>query len=486
MTPPQAARHSLPTLVVCLSVLRASGGCHFSDREADAADGCLTYARGTCGALARCGPLFLTSYGSYEACEAELSEQCAVSLRLPDVFGSGDGAARCGEQMQYASCDAIANGELPSSCGTPQGPRSDGAPCRVGAQCASGRCAKNEGDWGVCRERLWPGETCVDSFDCDKGLYCSVARTCVPLGREGESCSGIRLCRAPLACVAGTCAAIDPVPTCVIFADILCAQLDRCSAPLVRSVYGDVRSCGARNALRCTASLGQGDPVLIGAAIAGCTAALDDVGCEGLIDHGLPAACQLVPGPRADGQPCNSPTQCASTRCAYAQGAACGSCAPLGAVGAACAADSDCVVGAVCGGGACRVPGALGASCDAAQRCAYPWSCVAGRCDEGAGPGAACSLVADACDRYRGLACSAAGRCEPWRVGAPGQACNLTPSGWVTCGGGSSCVETREGAGCAGPLADGQACTAGGAPNCLAPAECLGGICRFASEVQCP
>jgi hypothetical protein len=476
------SRNSLPTFVTFLAALRASGGCSFYDVTTDAAVGCGGYASGTCQALARCGSGLLAPYGSYEACEAQLSAACTYSLGLPDVIGSGAGAAVCGEMMSSLDCDALQNGELPSGCQAPSGLRRDGARCRTGSQCASARCADFDGEWGVCAEREGIGDPCVAQADCGKGLVCSTAGVCIALGGDGQACSATRPCRAPLACVAGNCAAVDLEPTCQGFADMLCSKLATCSPSLVRSIYGEVRACATRNALSCRASLQTTEGTAASAAIASCTHALDSVRCDELLDHALPAACQLFPGPRADGQACNSGAQCASTRCAFATGAGCGACAPLAAVGGACAADADCASGVICAGGACRVPGVTEAPCDELQRCAYPRVCAAGSCTAAIGIGESCSFAADRCDRNAGLFCGASGRCEPWLDSVAGESCNQTQSGWAACSGGSTCIDDR----CAGPLPDGSPCVPDRAPFCSAPAQCLGGVCSVASAGSCP
>ncbi|HKP64039.1 MAG TPA: hypothetical protein VJV78_45200 [Polyangiales bacterium] len=481
-----SSRHSLPALLTFLSALRASGGCTFADWNADAAAGCAGYASGTCQALARCGELFLSPYGSYEACQTELSEGCTHSLGLPDVYGSGEGAAACGAAMINASCDDLTNGELPVGCGTPVGKRSDGRRCQVGAQCASGRCAEIVDDWGACRERGEPGEDCLSKADCRNGLVCSTKGSCVVLSKAGEACGIGAPCRAPLACVAGSCTSVDVERTCQTFGDTLCKRLEGCSTSFVRTVYGDLRSCAARNAWSCKSSLGMTEGLGVSAGVAGCSRALDAVSCNQLMDHALPPACQLVPGPRADGRACSTDSQCASERCARGNGAACGVCTPLGTASAACSGDTDCMDAFICSGGSCRAPSALNAACDAAQRCAHPWVCAGGTCTEAVGLGAACSYPADRCDKNQGLMCNAAGKCEPWLLGNSGQACNQTKNGWAACGAGSSCATTSEGDTCLGPLPDGSPCKPGQAPYCLAPAQCLGGVCGLPSTVDCP
>jgi hypothetical protein len=299
----QSTRHSLPRVFALLGVLRASGGCNYADWDAEAAEGCRAYASGTCQALARCGDAFLSPYGSYEACESELSQGCTYSLGLPDVFGTGAGAASCGDMMRSVDCNAITNGELPAGCQTPSGKRSNGAACRVGGQCVSGRCAEFDSEWGVCRERADNGDVCLSQADCSPGLVCSHAGRCVTLGQPADACGVERACRAPLVCVAGSCTAVDVAPTCQFFADMLCARLAKCSTSVLLSVYGDQRLCSARNTENCLSTLAMVEGAFAGVGIAGCTNALDAASCGQLLDHTLPAACQLLPGPRVTGQP---------------------------------------------------------------------------------------------------------------------------------------------------------------------------------------
>jgi hypothetical protein len=424
----------------------------------------------------------LAPYGTYAVCEAQLSAVCTYSLGLPDVIGSGAGAASCGEMMQNLDCDALRNGELPVGCQAPSGLRSNGARCRTGSQCASARCADFDGEWGVCRERQGIGDSCVTPADCGKGLVCSLDGLCVPLGSLGKACSASLPCRAPLACVAGSCAEVDSARTCQGFGDMLCTKLADCSPSTVRSIYGDLGVCAARNAESCRAGRQAVEGTVASAAIAGCTHALDSVRCDALLGHALPAACQLAKGPRADGAACNSPAQCASTRCAYVPGATCGVCTPLAGLGGVCATDGDCGFGEVCAAGGCSVPGVVEAPCDPVHPCARPWVCAAGICSSSLGLGEPCSFAADRCDRDAGLFCGTSSRCEPWLNHRAGEGCNQTPAGWAACSGGSSCIGDR----CEGPLPDGSPCVSDRAPFCLAPAQCLGGVCALSSAVSCP
>lgn len=468
-----------------LSVLRGSTGCSYADWEAtEAASGCNAYASGTCQALARCGGAFLSPYGSYAACEQQLSQGCTDSLGLPDVVGSGAGAALCGEMMRNVDCNALTNGELPVGCQAPSGKRSDGAPCRVGAQCASARCTQYEGGWGVCRERATAGEWCGTQSDCGLGFVCSLG-TCVVLGRLGDLCGPERPCRAPLGCVAGACTDVAPVPTCQDFAVTMCARIAQCSASVLSAAYSDEQTCAVRNAASCLATLNSPDPTAAAIGFAGCTRALATASCQQLLDHASPQACQLPAGMLAPGEACSTDAQCSTTRCARSAGAACGVCSWLGAAGEPCTTDSDCSFGLVCGGGSCRVPGALGEACDPAQRCAYPFLCVAGSCQEASELGASCNVAADSCDRYAGLICGSSGTCEPWLLRFAGQPCNQTPDGWAACSGGSTCVSGPGGDICSGPLPDGSPCNPVEAPFCFAPAQCLAGVCTYPNAVEC-
>jgi hypothetical protein len=485
----------------CLLLMLSA--CVVSDPLEEARLGCAGYAEGTCGALARCGDAFLAPYdGSKDACIGALSRACVHNLTQPDVYGTGAGAAACGNLIADIDCNALVNNELPGGCGSASGRRSDGARCSVSAQCASGRCLKSapHEQWGACAERVPLGEACLAQEDCELGSLCSTQGRCVQLAHEGEACGDAAPCRAPLFCLQGLCMPppaatapvvpmVDPQQACMYFAHTLCMRLRNCSPRLVDAVYGEVQACTDRTTAACLFGITTPDAVSSGAGIRGCTDAITDLACSGLLENGMPDICQLAPGARVDGTPCGSDAQCMSTRCARAAASDdCGLCAALADAEQACVANTDCKRGLTCSAdGRCRAPAPAGAACDAMHVCQYPLNCIQGRCAPGLMSGEACTATEDHCGVYAGLACAPSGKCEAWTNAAVGAACGYTDRGWAACTASASCSAAVSGGVCRAALPDGAACSAAGsdALPCLAPARCVRGTCTFAAATVC-
>jgi hypothetical protein len=483
--------------LVCVScwLLSAAVGCVTYD-PLEGARGCEAYAIGTCQTYARCSPMLIEAYSSIEGCVAALADSCTSGLRQPDALGSGAGAEACGLQMSALDCTALWNGELPWGCQPPAGRRGDGAPCSVGAQCASTRCEKLS---GTCAELALVGQSCVGFGDCSYGLVCGPAQQCIALAQFGQACSDIQPCRSPLYCSNAVCVAElpmlpqvelrDPAVECDAFARALCTRLDGCSKFLVPGSYGSMQACVARTTQTCTDGLSLPDTAATALGLAGCTAALSDASCNAVLENAAPEACRLVPGARPDGAACASDSQCASTRCSHtAASARCGVCAARAQAEAFCTASSDCEYGLVCTSDSkCRAPAPEGAPCDTTRPCAMPLLCAAGICQAALQQGASCDSAADHCDTFAGLSCDYTSmRCATWTQSAAGQACGYITQGWAACIGSARCnlnSNTWTGT-CEAPAADSGACTVGG-PSCLAPARCVDGSCVLGSGGDC-
>ena len=141
----------------------------------------------------------------------------------------------------------------------------------------------------------------------------------------------------------------------------------------------------------------------------------------------------------------------------------------------------------------------MSASCDNGSACEVGLSCIDGKCGKGLAAGAACKTTPSAkdppCDTLSGLFCkppsvsSLDGACTAFTTVAAGQACgvSLTPSVDYAFCTGSQCVGakgTTKGT-CQVYLADGAACTSGGAPDCQFPAKCRNGKCATLDPVAC-
>jgi hypothetical protein len=470
-------------------------GCSVVDVTEQTELGCASYADGFCDALQRCGPAFLAPYGSLRGCQSELARSCIHTLLQPDIFGTGAGAAVCGERMRELDCDSLLNLELPLECAAGGGRRRDDAPCSVGAQCASARCAKDTllSEHGTCQERLIAGDACQSVADCQAGLICTLSGRCAALLPLGAACTDQVPCRSPFVCLQGMCQPVPPpiVPpqpqvACQQLAQNTCARLAACSPRAVDSLYGDVQTCASRLSLSCVMGLATPDAITSTFGVVACADALANVDCNALLENGLPDMCQLAPGARADGSTCGSDAQCASTRCARATVAdSCGTCAPLAAAEGACQVPGDCSRGLVCtADNHCRAPAAVGGTCDDDHPCRYPLLCDGGRCAQGLAAGATCSINADRCDRYAGQYCNVSNRCESWLNAAVGQPCGYTSGAYHFCTASASCSEPVSGGTCQAALPDGAACSASGA-SCLPPARCVDGACSLAMPGAC-
>ncbi|MEY4579991.1 MAG: hypothetical protein RL701_4694 [Pseudomonadota bacterium] len=499
--------HGHPRLWLAFWCALAADSCSYPDVTSAAAAACARYAANTCQTLQRCGEVLLLPYGSLEDCGSQVGASCLYEQMQPDVLSTSAAVSACADAMVSVDCTALLNRELPAACGLAEGRRATAAACSVGAQCASGRCVGvGPGVWGHCRELAQNAEACASFADCRAGLVCASDGLCASLVAFGEPCSEQAPCRAPFACYEGVCqelASAAPVcdaigcPSevasallaCQSFSQTLCTRLMQCAPSLVERTYGDLATCTARNVQVCVARQQTPDVVSSGPGLDACTQALANVECGALFDNNLPMACQFAPGARLDGQACGDDAQCASTRCARAADAACGTCTALGHAQAPCRASSDCVLGFVCSAGfVCAAGRRLDESCNEREPCAFPSTCAVGRCSAALGSGAACDFSNDRCDRYNGLACSGSpALCRPWLQAPAGQPCGSTAVGWVECYAGARCgIAAGATAGtCEGPVTDGATCVPVSGPACLSPARCIGGVCRLAAAGEC-
>ena len=217
----------------------------------------------------------------------------------------------------------------------------------------------------------------------------------------------------------------------------------------------------ARRAGRITAAL-----------LMACVGELGGAACDAFATHGV-AAC-LLKGRRGDGDGCASDFQCASAFCKRTRGINCGSCTPLGRASSPCAESIECGPGLECSlGGACVAPSAP--ACPAATPSPASSARIAPvrpAPPRSRWPGAACQ-ARDSCAAQKGLVCSQ-NRCAAIAFARPGQACG--GQGILLCEASGDCAA---GAGQHGHLLHRghgrQSCAAG--QSCLAPAECLSGIC---------
>ena len=210
--------------------------------------------------------------------------------------------------------------------------------------------------------------------------------------------------------------------------------------------------------------------------------------CPDLVAGKMPVACQDRPGTVINGAACGAATQCQSTFCKR-QGS-CGVCAPRQAGGESCNSDEQCDPNLVCASSACVAPGEAGASCDDKHPCRNDLYCKAGVCSTKAGAGDSCADTDKACDIVRGVGCNPFTKiCQNVRVAKKGDPCGIVAGTLVLCEASGLCeggTLATPGT-CTGAAGDGQACGTADANgrSCLAPANCVNGICRLPASASC-
>ena len=274
-----------------------------------------------------------------------------------------------------------------------------------------------------------------------------------------------------------------------------CQKLDACHVNGVALRYGSNALCISRVKANCLTSIGAPDTGRTPANEEACAAAYASATCADFVQNTI-AACQPPAGTRAEGRACAYAGQCASAFCAFAPGAACGTCAAPTTPGQSCAS-SQCADGQTClkAGAVCQPFGAVGDKCSTTSECQIGLTCVgavsatatAGTCMTGAeAVGAACDrTTGPQCDEVQGLYCSfvpkaTAGSCVKYLTATSG-ACGYTAgvgttgSSYTICLGGGQCiVPSGANAGtCVPDALDGKPCDTVNGPGCLTPARCV-------------
>ncbi|MEO7111111.1 MAG: hypothetical protein ABI183_11795 [Polyangiaceae bacterium] len=256
----------------------------------------------------------------------------------------------------------------------------------------------------------------------------------------------------------------DATKACADAADAFCTQLQTCSSFGLQVGYGDLATCKTRFALGCAQTFSFPGTSSTPATTEACAAALPAISCSDFISQNLGSACTTQPGTVANGSPCGDDAQCSSTFCARAPDSQCGTCSAVSTAGGACA-NQSCSTGFACptGGSTCLTP-------------------VAGQVND------ACQAQSD-CDVAHAVGCNTNNKkCIALAVAASGGSCgadSITPSKFTLCPANGSC-DALLGGSCHATAADGAACsTASSGPNCLAPAKCVGSICKLPDATAC-
>lgn len=284
-------------------------------------------------------------------------------------------------------------------------------------------------------------------------------------------------------------------------ADAFCVKINGCSPFFIQVAFGDLATCEARESALFTEALGANGTGWTPSAVEACAQSVHGSSCDEALGHNLPAACHPPAGQLASGAACGDNAQCKSGYCNLGAGGKCGTCAAgLGGANATCYRDDDCAYGTVCVGasvtaptevsGHCTALGSSGATCDDTHPCLKTLACKGGTCGAPDAAGAACTRTATnffgSCNELAGDYCSKAtgGACTQIALAATGGACGAVNGGLTSCSASGKCPMTGS-MSCVAPAADFANCNLASGQGCMAPADCIGGICTRPSPGTC-
>ena len=152
----------------------------------------------------------------------------------------------------------------------------------------------------------------------------------------------------------------------------LCTKVQTCTSFVLGVLYGDEATCEKRVMLSCVPSFGAPGTSATPAKTNACEQSIAALACPSFLVGDLGAPCKTDPGTVALNGACADDAQCASTFCARAPDASCGSCQPLTTPGGPCVR-SSCSAGMVCPAGqsTCITPvaGKVDDACTAQEQC---------------------------------------------------------------------------------------------------------------------
>ncbi len=223
---------------------------------------------------------------------------------------------------------------------------------------------------------------------------------------------------------------------------------------------------------------------------AACDSAMGAQSCDEFNFGDTIEVCKVLPGSRADDEPCLADSQCASTRCAMIARPAendphpelypCGTCQPRLQNGAPCEDTGDeCLYGSFCVKSKCTPVIREGGACADSDGCGYNLRCLEGACRKGVPLGGACAAAADCMGWW--AACTNGVCSEPSGI-AQGQTCNVDGNpDQESCQVNTFCDgETRT---CARPRVLGEACTSHDV--CGYELSCQNGKCAALTDALC-
>jgi hypothetical protein len=191
--------------------------------------------------------------------------------------------------------------------------------------------------------------------------------------------------------------------------------------------------------------------------------------------------CQRPRGTLPRGATCSTSAACADGFCFMQPSEPlCGTCSAL-------PCDGGCADGGTCfpsldGSSQCHAQAAVGSTCSADADC-ESWLCRTGTCAARAGLGEPCNAPDSAPCDFRYECHPTLEKCVTPKIVKAGEPCGYSPTDVLHCGGGSVCYGIPDPT-CIPPLPDGAPCEMQGL-DCLFPAMCIAGNCRF-RPLSCP
>lgn len=286
-------------------------------------------------------------------------------------------------------------------------------------------------------------------------------------------------------------ASISAEAACDDAAKAYCAKVDECAPFFVKLAWGDVATCVGRVKINCVPGFSANGTSATPSRLSQCATDVKSLSCEDTLGRNLPVSCHTDPGTLADGAPCGVDAQCKGRLCRQAGGNACGACSTIGSAGAACERDEDCDSGLGCADKKCVTFAKAGATCGATQPCLRSLACNKGTCAAPLAAGAACEPNTDQsqnpCDGAKGFFCHFQTKvCTSITAAAAGGACGLVDNTIAICTAGGDCKVTTGLTGtCQAAAADGATCDDAKGPKCVAPAKCIGGVCKITDPSTC-
>jgi hypothetical protein len=161
-----------------------------------------------CARLVACEPFFVRlGFGAPGVCVDRMRLLCLATATTPGAPVAPARIVMCSRGTEAAACSDVINFAVLDAC-FPAGTRANGSTCGANGQCASNYCQKGTKSCGVCMPRVAASGKCdgSESGQCDRGLVCSMAGSCVAPATAGSVCNPqTRPCQAQLTCTGGVC-----------------------------------------------------------------------------------------------------------------------------------------------------------------------------------------------------------------------------------------------------------------------------------------